>query len=84
MKRQDLSEGDILKLLEFLGEEVDGALVTQKIRGESIGNTSYISSAAALHVNSKRPNFGQKERNKDEHFCVFCEAKGTGPRIAKR
>jgi len=35
-KRQGLSEGDILKLIEFLGEEVDGALIAQKIRGESL------------------------------------------------
>jgi len=33
VKRQRLSEGDNLKLMEFLGEAVDGALTAQKIRG---------------------------------------------------
>jgi hypothetical protein len=30
-----LSEGDIHALMTFLGEEVDGALTTHKIRGEA-------------------------------------------------
>jgi len=33
VKRQDLSGGDILKLMEFLGGEVDGVLTAQKICG---------------------------------------------------
>jgi hypothetical protein len=84
VKRLSLLEGDILKLLVFLGEEVDGALVAQKICGESIGNTGYIPSAAALHVSSKQPKFGQKGRNKAEPFCVFCEAKGHWAQDCKR
>jgi len=32
-KVRALAEGDILKLMEFVGEEVDGALIAQKIRG---------------------------------------------------
>jgi hypothetical protein len=43
---------------EFLGEEVDGALLSQKIHGESIGNAGYIPSAATLHVSSNRPKLG--------------------------
>jgi hypothetical protein len=54
---------------------VDSGLLTQKVRGESILNTGYIPSAAALHVSSKQPKFGQKERKKAESFCVFSEAK---------
>ena len=35
VKRQGISEGDILKLMEFLGEEVDGALTAKKICGDT-------------------------------------------------
>ena len=31
-KQEGISEGDILQLMTFLGEELDGALNTQKIR----------------------------------------------------
>jgi len=34
-KREGLSEGDILLLMTFLGEEVDEALSTRKIRGKT-------------------------------------------------
>jgi len=35
-KREGLSEGDILSLMTFLGEEVDRAPTTHKISGEAI------------------------------------------------
>jgi hypothetical protein len=35
VKGEGHSEGDIVKLMDFLGEEVDGTLTTQKIRGET-------------------------------------------------
>jgi hypothetical protein len=82
VKRLNLSEGDILKLLEFLGE-VDGALVNQKIRGESIGNAGYIPSAATLHVSSNRPKIGPKGKNRAEPFCVFFKQRAIGPKTAK-
>ena len=37
--------------MEFLGEEVDGALTAQNIRGETLDHPNYIPSAATLHVN---------------------------------
>ena len=55
VERQGLSEGSISKLMEFLSEEVDGALIAQKIRGESTDTRTYTPSAAALHVSSKQP-----------------------------
>jgi len=76
VKRQGLSKGSILKLMEFLSEEVDVAFVAQKIRRESTDTPNYIPSAAAFHVSSKQPRSGRKDRHKDEPFCVFCEAKG--------
>jgi hypothetical protein len=71
VKQQGLSEGDILKLMEFLGEEVDGALTAQKIRGDTLDNPNFIPSAAALHVNSKQPRSGQKDRHSGDPFCVY-------------
>jgi hypothetical protein len=76
VKRQGFSEGDILKLMEFLGEEVDGAITAQKISGETLDIPTYIPSAAALHVNSKQSRSGRKERYTRDPFCVFCESKG--------
>ena len=55
VKRQGLSEGSISRLMEFLSEEVDGALIAQKIRGESTDPPHYTPSAVALHVSSKQP-----------------------------
>ena len=70
-KRQGLSEGDILKLMEFLGEEVDGALTAQKIRGDTLDHPNYIPLAATLHVNSKRPKSERKNRQTGDPFCVL-------------
>jgi hypothetical protein len=72
VKRQGISEGSILKLIQFLNEEVDGVLIAQKIRGESTDTPNYIPSAAALQVSSKQPRSRQTRMN---HF-VFCEAEG--------
>ena len=49
-KRECHSEGDVVKLMEFLGEEVDGALTAQNIRGE----TSQVSNftPTAVHCTS--------------------------------
>jgi len=84
VKRQGLSEGNISKLLEFLREEVDGVLMAQKIRGESTDTPNYTPSAAALHINSKQPRTGRKDRVKDDPFCVFCEAKGHSAQECKK
>lgn len=66
-KREGLSEGDILKLMEFLSEEVDGAFTAQKIRGETLDHPNCIPSATALKVNSKP---GPKDRHTADSFCV--------------
>jgi len=75
VKRQVLSEGDILELTEFLVEEVDGALTAQKIRAETLDHPNYIPSVAALHVNYKQSKSGRKDRHTGDYFCVFCESK---------
>jgi len=45
---------------------------------------TYIPSAAALHVSSKQPRSGRKDRHKEEPFCVFCEAKGHWAQECKK
>lgn len=50
VKREGHSEGDVVKLMEFLGEEVDGALTAQKIRGEH--HRPLISHPRQLHCTS--------------------------------
>jgi hypothetical protein len=84
VKRQGLSEGEVLKLMEFLGEEVDGALTAQKIRGETLDHRNYIPSAAALHVNSKQPKSERKDKHNGDPFCVFCEPKSHWAQECKR
>ena len=76
VKRQGLSEGDILKLMEFLGEEVERALTAQEIRGETLDHQNYITSAAALHVNSEQPKSERKDKRTGDAFCVSCKSKG--------
>jgi len=39
--------------MEFLGEEVDGALTALKIRGETSPASNFTPTAATLHVHSK-------------------------------
>ncbi|KAJ4447846.1 hypothetical protein ANN_09854 [Periplaneta americana] len=68
VKRENLSEGDILKLMEFLGEEVDGALTTQKIRGDALSST-YIPTTATLRIDTKT---GSRSR----HSARDCSRKG--------
>jgi len=48
VKRQGLSKGDVLKLMEFLGEEVDGAITAHKILVDMLDHPTHIPSAAAL------------------------------------
>ena len=75
-KREGLSEGDILSLMTFLGEEVDGALTTQKIRGEVTSRYGYTPIAAALHVQSKSRSSVRRAAKDMGPFCVFCENRG--------
>ena len=73
MKREGHSEGDVVKLMEFLGEEVDGAFTAQNIRGETSPASNFTPTAATLHVNSKAGPTSRKGRRSVEPFCLFCE-----------
>jgi len=76
VKREGHSEGDVVELMKYLGEEVDGALTAQKIRGDTSPASNFTPTAAALHVHSKAGSTSRKGRWSVEPFCVFCECNG--------
>jgi len=51
-----------VKLMEFLGEVVDGALTAQKIRGETSPASNFKPTAATLHINPKSGSIFRKSR----------------------
>ena len=83
-KREGISEVDILQLMAFLGEEVDGALTTQKIRGDSSSLSSYTPTAATLHVHAKSAASALKSTKGHEPFCVFCDYRGHWAQDCKK
>ncbi|XP_055932080.1 uncharacterized protein LOC129962358 [Argiope bruennichi] len=74
-KRQKISEGDITKLIQFLSEEVEGALTTLKIRGEQSVQYDFKPSTANLYVNSKNTTTIKKR----SPFCAICDTNGHWP-----
>ena len=74
MKREGHSEGDVVKLMEFLGEEVHGALTAQNIRGETSLVSNFTPTAATFYVRSKSGSTSQRSRRSVDPFCVFCES----------
>jgi hypothetical protein len=48
VKRECLCEGDVVNLMELLGEEVDGDVTTQKIRVETSPASNFNPTAAKL------------------------------------
>jgi hypothetical protein len=77
-------EGGIVKLMEFPGEEVDGALTTQKIIGKTSHTSTFIPTTATLHVHSKNGKEAGKVERLAEPFCVFCEFHGHWAQGCKR
>jgi len=60
--------------MEFLGEEVDGALMVQKIRGETSRASNFSPTAATLHARSKSGSTFRKSRRSVEPFCIYYES----------
>jgi len=83
VKWQGLSEGDMLKLIEFLWEEVDGALTAQKIRRHSIIQaTSHQQRCFTSILNSQ-----DQDRRTDIRGTLsacFVSQRVTGPKNAGR
>ena len=75
-KREGISEGDILQLMAFLGDEVDGALTSQKIRGESSSSCGYPPTTATIHGNAKPVGTTRKTAKGPEPFSAFCDSRG--------
>jgi hypothetical protein len=61
--------------MKYLGEEVDGVLTAQKIRGEPSLASSLTPTAATLHVHSKSGSTSRRSRSVEPLF-VFCESTG--------
>jgi transcription elongation factor Elf1 len=63
--------------MAFLNEEVEGAYITQKIRGDVTGIDPSIPTTAAFHDHiklTKPPTL--KPRGQQEPLCVFCDTRG--------
>lgn len=76
VKRHNFSEGDVLKLMEFLSEEIDGALISQKIRGEVQPVSNVLPSASALNIQSMQTRSKRNNKRKPEPYCEFCAQRG--------
>jgi len=65
------------KLMAFLNEEVEGAIITRKIRGDVTGLDPLTPTTAAFHVRTKstKPPTS-KPKGRQKPFCVFCENRG--------
>ena len=76
-KREQLSEGDITKLMAFLNEELEGAIITRKIRCDVTGPGPPIPTTAAFHFNTKPTTLPTlKSKGRQDPFCVFCDNRG--------
>jgi len=62
--------------MAFVGDEEEGALATQKIRGEPPNLSGYTSTAATLHVHAKSGGAAQKNTKRPEPFCAFFDSRG--------
>jgi hypothetical protein len=84
VKREGQSEGNVIKLMEFLGEEVGAALTTQKKRGDSISSANFTPTAATLPVHAKPGKLTRNTKEEPGPFCVFCESRGHWAQDCKK
>lgn len=74
-KRQEIAEGNITRLIQFLSEEVEGAITTNKIKGSFAPDYPLKSSLENFNVHSKAVSRDKKI----SPFCPFCEIAGHWP-----
>jgi hypothetical protein len=74
VKRAGHSKGDV-KLMEFQGQKMGGALIAQKKSGETSHTYTFVPTTANLYVHSTGGKATRKIRS-TEPFWVFCEFLG--------
>jgi len=61
--------------MEYLNEEVDGALNAQKIRGESSPASAYVPTAAVFLVSTMLRKPKKPTKRTPEPYCAFYESR---------
>jgi hypothetical protein len=73
------------RLMEHLNDEVEGALTTQKIRGDLLSTELSLPTTAAFNVDTKsRKSNKAATRRHPELFCAFCEGRGHWAQDSKK
>ncbi|KFM70593.1 hypothetical protein X975_21762, partial [Stegodyphus mimosarum] len=78
-KREKLNEGNITRLMQFLAEEVEGVIATQRVKGTSFSDHTVKFTVENFSINSKTVN----KRKKISPFCSFCDTTGHWPQYCE-
>jgi len=78
VKRQGLSEGDILKLMDFLDEEADAVLTAQKILREALDHPRYTRQRRRFTSTINSQNQSERTVILKIHFVSFVNQMATG------
>jgi len=78
-KRENISESDMTRLMEHLKDEVEGALTTKKIRGDSFG-TEPFSQRQGPSTSTRNPGNRKRlpQRDTPNHFEYFVKEQAIG------
>ena len=82
-KRQGISEGNISKLMEFFNEEVEGALIAQKIRGGPWTTLLTLYPRRSCTSTPKKYDRDVRTDAKTNNFVCFARRRVTGPKNAR-
>jgi hypothetical protein len=76
-KREQVSEGDVTKLMAFPNDEEEGAIIPKKTRGDVSDIDLLTPNTASFHVDTKPAKTPTpKPKRSQEPFCVFCDNRG--------
>jgi hypothetical protein len=70
--------------MAFLGEEVDGVLTAQKIRGEPQCTPNVMPTAETLHINSMHAKTTRMGNTEINHFVSSVNPALIGPKTVRR
>ena len=62
--------------MEYINEEVDGALNAQNIQGESSSAPTHVPTATAFQVSTRFHKSKRPTKRTPDAFCAFCETRG--------